>query len=316
MTYYLDPKNDLVFKKIFGEHPALLIDFLNALLPLPADGAIESIEYLTPEQIPAVPTFYRRSIVDVRCKDQIGRQFIVEMQMFWTPAFQQRMLFNASQAYVQQIAPGETYRSLCPVYGLGIINGIFDKVSPDWYHHYRIVRVGPSTNPPSPQNPDPHVIEGLSFVFIELPKFKPETAADRKLRALWLRFLKEVNEGEYDPPPDILAHGPVSEALDISRRAGFSKAELWAYQSTLDAIRVEQDLLEGRVALAAEEAEKRGILKGEARLLVRLLERRFGPLPSWARERIAAAAEAQLEAWGEAVLSAGSLEELFGETPH
>ena len=31
---YLDPKNDLTFKKVFGEHPHLLRSFLNALLPL------------------------------------------------------------------------------------------------------------------------------------------------------------------------------------------------------------------------------------------------------------------------------------------
>lgn len=266
MTYYLDPKNDLVFKKIFGEHPALLIDFLNALLPLPADGAIESIEYLSPEQIPAAPIFYRRSIVDVRCKDQVGRQFIVEMQMFWTPAFQQRMLFNASQAYVQQIAPGEPYRALCPVYGLGIVNEVFDRESPDWYHHYRIVRVGPPVEPSLPPAYQSQVIEGLSFVFIELPKFKPETTADRKLRALWLRFLKEVNEGEYDPPPDILAHAPVSEALDISRRAAFTKGELWAYQATLDAIRIEWEMQDRREVKAreAEAAAKAAIKKAEA----------------------------------------------------
>ncbi|MDR0687813.1 MAG: Rpn family recombination-promoting nuclease/putative transposase, partial [Prevotellaceae bacterium] len=34
MARYLDPKNDLPFKKIFGEHKNLLISFLNALLPL------------------------------------------------------------------------------------------------------------------------------------------------------------------------------------------------------------------------------------------------------------------------------------------
>ncbi|MDR1343384.1 MAG: Rpn family recombination-promoting nuclease/putative transposase, partial [Prevotellaceae bacterium] len=34
MARYLDPKNDLPFKKIFGEHKHLLISFLNALLPL------------------------------------------------------------------------------------------------------------------------------------------------------------------------------------------------------------------------------------------------------------------------------------------
>ena len=30
---YLDPRNDLVFKRIFGEHPQILRSFLNALLP-------------------------------------------------------------------------------------------------------------------------------------------------------------------------------------------------------------------------------------------------------------------------------------------
>jgi hypothetical protein len=32
MACYLDPKNDLPFKKIFGEHPDLLKSFLNALM--------------------------------------------------------------------------------------------------------------------------------------------------------------------------------------------------------------------------------------------------------------------------------------------
>jgi hypothetical protein len=28
---YLDPKNDLIFKKIFGEHPDILMSFLNSM---------------------------------------------------------------------------------------------------------------------------------------------------------------------------------------------------------------------------------------------------------------------------------------------
>jgi hypothetical protein len=31
MSRYLDPKTDVVFKKIFGEHPHLLKSFLNAV---------------------------------------------------------------------------------------------------------------------------------------------------------------------------------------------------------------------------------------------------------------------------------------------
>jgi hypothetical protein len=33
MARYLDPRNDLPFKRIFGEHPDLLMSFLNALMP-------------------------------------------------------------------------------------------------------------------------------------------------------------------------------------------------------------------------------------------------------------------------------------------
>ena len=94
---YLDPKNDLVFKKAFSR-PRLLKCFLNALLPLAAP--IESLEYLPVELVPDLPEL-KHSVVDVRCVDRMGRQFIVEMQMFWTTGFKSRVLFNAAKAYVR-----------------------------------------------------------------------------------------------------------------------------------------------------------------------------------------------------------------------
>ena len=97
---YLDPKADLTFKKIFGEHKDLLISLLNALLPLADDEQIESVEYLSPELVPETYVG-KNSIVDVRCRDVKGRQFIVEMQMLWTEAFKQRVLFTAPVAKVQ-----------------------------------------------------------------------------------------------------------------------------------------------------------------------------------------------------------------------
>ena len=81
---YLDPKADLTFKKVFGEHPDLVISLLNALLPFKKkEEKVESVEYLTPELVPNNP-LRKYSIVAVRCKDQLGRQFIVEMQMIWS----------------------------------------------------------------------------------------------------------------------------------------------------------------------------------------------------------------------------------------
>jgi len=198
------------------------------------------------------PLSYRRSIVDVKCRDQQGRTFIVEMQMFWTPAFQQRMLFSASQAYVQQIRPGRDYRLLQPVYALGLINDVFDHDTPDWYHHYKIVNIDKPTRE----------IKGLQFVFVEIPKFKPETSRDKKIRLLWLRFLKEIDQGEFEPPPELVAYPPTRDALEISREAAFSEAELFVYQEFLDAIRVDVTLLAERTALALEEGINKSLKQG------------------------------------------------------
>lgn len=49
MAKYLDPKADLTFKKVFGEHKELLVSFLNALLPLQPGKEIVEIEYLPAE---------------------------------------------------------------------------------------------------------------------------------------------------------------------------------------------------------------------------------------------------------------------------
>jgi hypothetical protein len=56
-----------------------------------------------------------------------------------------------------------------------------------------------------------------------------------------------------------------------------------------------------------------GESKGEARLLRKQLSCRFGPLPAWAEMKLADAAPAQLEVWGERVLEAATLEVVFAE---
>ncbi|MBR4326983.1 MAG: PD-(D/E)XK nuclease family transposase, partial [Bacteroidales bacterium] len=43
MEYY-DPKTDVVFKKIFGEHKNLTISLLNAVLQFDGDDKIKDVE--------------------------------------------------------------------------------------------------------------------------------------------------------------------------------------------------------------------------------------------------------------------------------
>ena len=70
---YLDPKADLTFKKVFGEHADLVISLLSALLPFPPEEEILDVEYLSPELVPENP-LRKNSIVDVRCRDNRGRR--------------------------------------------------------------------------------------------------------------------------------------------------------------------------------------------------------------------------------------------------
>ena len=70
---YLDPKADLTFKRVFGEHPDLVMSLLNALLPISVGQEITDIEYLPAEIVPDKKK-KKNSIVDVRCKDKFGRQ--------------------------------------------------------------------------------------------------------------------------------------------------------------------------------------------------------------------------------------------------
>lgn len=60
-----------------------------------------------------------------------------------------------------------------------------------------------------------------------------------------------------------------------------------------------------------KKGEEKGRVEGEATLLLRLLERRFGPLPTGMRQRIAAADAETLLVYGERVLDVKSLDEVF-----
>jgi predicted transposase/invertase (TIGR01784 family) len=251
MSRYLNPRSDLVFKKIFGERKHLLISFLNSLLPLPADGLIESLDYLPVEQIPTIPVL-KRTIVDVKCTDQQGRVFITEMQIEWSSHFMERMLFGASQAYVRQLEKGDKYEYLKPVYGLGLLGENFDKESGDFYHHYKIVNV---------EKPD-REIKGLQFVFIELSKFKASTHGEKKLQVLWLRFMSEIHEKTSIVDPELLSVPEIKEAVELSEQAAYTPEELAAYDTYWDTVSTEKTLLSDKYQEGRAEGLQQGKTEG------------------------------------------------------
>ena len=280
MSKYLDPKADLTFKRVFGEHKELTISFLNSLLDFSGDERICSIEYQTPEMLPDTSA-RKYSIVDVKCTDSLQRQFIVEMQMVWTTDFLKRILHNTTRAYSRQLRKGEDYASCMPVYTLCLLNENLPKDtfkrterpvllaerSPfdcsDFMHVFRLMEEG---------SPD-HVIEGLNIVFVELKKFNPSSVMYKKMMVLWLRYLTEIDENTSDVPAEMLACAEIRQAIDILERSAYTDAQLDSYDDFWDGVRVslsldpdyrfKKGLVEGE-AVGMKKGEAVGMKKGEA----------------------------------------------------
>ena len=250
---YLDPKADLTFKRVFGEHPDLVISLLNALLPIKEGEEILSVEYLPSEMVPENP-LRKNSIVDVRCRDQQGRQYIVEMQMIWSPEFMQRVLFNSAKAYVRQLKGGEQYELLEPVYSLNLVNEVFEPELKEYYHYYQLVHVLHTER----------VIDGLHLVFVELPKFTPHTFTEKRMQALWLRFLTEIQTNTRQAPQDLLADPQIRKALSIVEESAYTDEQLLGYDKFWDVISVEKTLFYS--------ANRRGIKQGLAQGLAQGIE--------------------------------------------
>lgn len=246
---YLDPKADLVFKLVFGEHKDLAMSLLNALLPLSKDEQITELEYATPEMVPENPG-KKNSVVDVRCTDAKGRQFIVEMQMYWNRYFQQRVMLNASKAVVKQLDANENYRLIKPVYCLNLVNDIGFKSAPEeFYHDYAIVNVAHTDR----------IIKGLRFVFIELPKFRPHSIKEKKMAVLWLRFLTEINRSTDEVPSELLENEETRKAISLVEKSAMSEAQLDAYERFWMNVNDEEAFIETKYYEGREEgrAEER-----------------------------------------------------------
>jgi predicted transposase/invertase (TIGR01784 family) len=228
------------------------------MLPLEEDREIVSIEYETGELAPESDDG-KDTIVDVRCTDSYGRQFIVEMQMNWTESFMDRVLFNTAKTYGRILEIGQKYEELRTVYSINFVNDIFEKspeMQDEYYHHYGIANLQ-------------HVekrMHGMEFVFIELPKFKPLNRATRKLHELWLRFLTEINEIIDEAPSELLSDKNISEAVSCTEIAAYSKSELIAYDRRKmfvidERSRMSDSKKEGRVE-GHEEGLEEGLVKG------------------------------------------------------
>ena len=239
---FVDVKNDIAFRKIFGNNnkKIILISFLNAVLHLEGDKRIKSIILVNPFQLPILPNM-KTSIIDVKATDFMGNTFIVEMQVADIIGMDKRLLYYTSKEYSQQIVSGEQYTELNPVIFIGIFDFKFTE-GLDYFSHHAICNVVTQER----------IIKDMDFYFIELPKFVKKSKDLNNVMDKWIYFIKEA-ENLNVVPSDLDDEG-LKEAYVDANKNTWSKSELDAYNY---AGMREQDA-RGRL----QKAELRGELRG------------------------------------------------------
>ena len=247
MTHrYLDPTNDVAFKKLFSNKDRL-INLLNSILKLSEGSRIKELDYIPQEQMPLFLDG-KRSIFDLKVKDEAGRWYIIEMQRKMERDYINRVQFYGSYSYVNQIEQGVSHKDLLPVVVISIIGQkVFDDELPCINYHCL-----------KETNTNKQYLFSLMYVFVELGKFdsnKIENDIDQ-----WLHLLKCAhNEQE---PPKAIKNSRVLSAYEDLEQYRWNASEHDAYIRAKLAMEAEEIKVEEYLE-KIEQAELKGKIDGE-----------------------------------------------------
>ena len=215
---FVDIKNDIAFRKIFGNEnkKEILISFLNAVLELPKGKKIKKVEIKNPYQLPEIKGL-KSSILDVRVTDERNISYIVEMQVEELDGFDKRVQYYTAKQYSSQINKGDEYPKLNQVIFIGILDFVFFEEDEDYITRHRTVNVKTQKS----------TLNGMEYNFIELPKFIKELKDIKTLVDKWIYFIK--NSENLDVIPSNLKDEGLIHAYEDADRHNWTKEELEAY---------------------------------------------------------------------------------------
>jgi predicted transposase/invertase (TIGR01784 family) len=250
---FLDPKNDLAFKRIFGseKNKDILIHFLNDLFAN-TTNPIEEVSFLKTSSDPAIASL-RTSIVDVLCHDANGDYFIVEMQVDFEPGFEKRAQYYAAKTYAQQREKGIAYEDFKQVTFLAITGHTLFPDQKEYLSHHHVL------------NKDNYerMLKDFSFSFLELPKFKKKKDQLITMVEKWAYFFKNAPKTKEEDLKLIIGSDQIiGQAYEELNRYGWSPEELRTYQS-IDMKKAAIDAgMKGSYEKGLQEGVEKGLQKG------------------------------------------------------
>ena len=257
---YLDPTNDVAFKKIFGteKNKSILIGFLNDILGSQIDKKIKTVSFLNPQQLPNLSE-QKSSILDVLCTDETGVQYIVEMQVSRVGGFEKRAQYYVAKEYAGQIDKGEVYTNLKAVIFIAILDFVMFPEKKAYKSDHAVLD----------KKTYERDLKDFSFTFIELPKFNKKSVKDLKNNEeKWCYFFKNSDDPEDMEKLISESDDVIKKAYEVLEAHHWTKEELRSYEQAnkriMDIKAREQYLQEVTRAEALAEGLAEGKEKGLA----------------------------------------------------
>ena len=253
---YVNPYTDFGFKLLFGTpvNKDLLIGFLNALFR--GEQEITDVTYLNAEQLGRAE-WDRKAVFDVYCENVKGERFIVEMQKARQKYFKDRSVFYSTFPIREQAKVGDWDYELKSVYTVGILNFVFDEDKDDeeYYHHeVKLMDVGRKEV----------FYEKLTFIYLEMPKFRKREEELETLFDKWMFVLK--NLATLLDRPAALQERVFKRLFETAEIARFSESEMRDYEESLKNLRDLGNVLN----TAKEEGRKEGRKEGIETMALRM----------------------------------------------
>ena len=226
----IDPKVDYAFKWLFGreEMASLLINLLHAVLNLSTNDRIVEITILNPFTS-KMALNDKLSVLDIRARDQRGRQFNVEMQMLGYLSVRQRLLYYWCKGYTEQLQAGQDYDQLRPTISVCFVDDVILPGTDDYHSHFRLFD----------ENHAMTLTDDLEIHILELPKFNKapgeiETALDG-----WLYFFRHGPELDPADLPGLIDRPEIRQGLEGLMELSHTGIEREIYEERMKARRDE-----------------------------------------------------------------------------
>jgi predicted transposase/invertase (TIGR01784 family) len=245
---YLSPFTDYGFKKIFGEEAGKksLISFLNDVLP--RESKIKELKFLPGLQL-GNHEEERAAIYDIYCKDDLGNEFIVEMQNARQLYFKDRTVFYSTFPIQRQAEKGNWNFKLKEVYCVSLLGFEMPGEGPEYLHKVQL------------KNQNNKVFyDKLTYIYIELPKFNKNIEEIENHLEKWIFFLKNLED--FEVLPEIFKEEIFIETLQRIDVMSMSKEEYMLYERSLKYFRDAINVMETARIEGYEEGYGEGIEKG------------------------------------------------------